>query len=47
MEEGHKEDGGAEPNMAAQNGMTPLSYAFQRGHMDDIANILTENGGTV
>ena len=38
-------DRGAEPNMAAQNGMTPLSYALQMGHMD-VANILTENGGT-
>ena len=38
-------DRGAEANMAAQDGRTPLSHALQMGHMD-IANILTENGGT-
>ena len=39
-------DRGAAPNMADQDGMTPLSYALQMGHMD-VANILTENGGAL
>ena len=49
---GHKDvvqlllDRGAQPNMADQTGATPLSYAFKNNGMD-IANILTENGGTV
>ena len=38
-------DRGAQLNIVDQEGLTPLSYATEKGYMD-IINILKENGGT-